>query len=748
MPKEKKFQSYKKDRYFNMERSRNRNNGDEKPKIKLGVISEELLSYYRNVSLSLENGFDDNDLKEQFLKNVYDALKDDGLQVSQNQTVSRILESLFLHSQPLHMIEFFKSLSKELTIVTFDRFASHVFQTLIRYLPAMYEVKEEHDSENPASSLQKSVEQLCTFMESHMRDIMTHTYASHVLRSFLEALGGVEVNEEVMRSRTSRTQRKADSSSKVLFSGKALSKDFSPSFVKLKDKIIKLCNFEDHLKDVNYCPVLQTVLLILHKTSPSDYDQLSRSIIQKTCIVSVGDNIDQANVSERLPHIVQNEIGSYLIELLITLASESQLKELYDLVFKDKLIYFAVHPIANFVLQKLISASSVQHLINDIMKTLLKYLEDILAVNHLGIVTKLAESCQKSGFEQSEFLNTLMSAFHCSEPESRQIKVVPLLASLQTYEVFFGNDKDGGAASDEPSKHYLKSCNIHGSLLLQQLLQFKNTKLIVSSLLDLSPAELSVICCDKFGSHIIDVFFQSKVVPDKSKNAFIKHLQGTYINIACNRNGSRCLENIWKSCSLNQRQMIAEELCKNQERIESDQWGHFLYNNFALFKFTQRKQEWVEIQGASIKKQRLLQDVLRGAGPKKKNKVVTPKNVDHPTIREPTEKQKRQTKSVEHVEPLVHEEQPETTTEDSSNQNKRKRKKDKKRVIRNSEQQDMSVSSTDQKELEEDSSGKKAVKNKHKKKKTERLTIVEDEENFKSQDNSQKTHKKKKKKNE
>lgn len=41
-----------------------------------------------------------------------------------------------------------------------------------------------------------------------MRDIMTHTYASHVLRSFLEALGGVPVKEEVVRSRVSRNQRK------------------------------------------------------------------------------------------------------------------------------------------------------------------------------------------------------------------------------------------------------------------------------------------------------------------------------------------------------------------------------------------------------------------------------------------------------------------------------------------------------------------------------------------------------------
>ena len=53
---------------------------------------------------------------------------------------------------------------------------------------------------------------------------------------------------------------------------------------------------------------------------------------------------------------------------------------------------------------------------------------------------------------------------------------------------------------------------------------------------------------------------------------------------------------------------------KNQERLEGDQWGRFLYRNFALFKFSQRRKEWVDVQAASTKKKQLIKDILEGKG--------------------------------------------------------------------------------------------------------------------------------------
>ncbi|GFN95952.1 nucleolar protein 9-like [Plakobranchus ocellatus] len=592
-------------------------------KAKIGILSEDVMSYYRNVSSSLENGFDDDqDLKEEFLTNVYNTLRDEGIQVSQNQTVSRILEVLFSHSKPSHMQDLFCLFCRELTVVVFDRFASHVFQALIQYLPAMYDERDKEDNSAWQKSFHENVQTLCGFMESHLRDVMTHTYGSHVLRSFLEALGGVHVKEDVVRSRVSRGQRKDNETTaqREKAMSQALTAAFQSSFKDITDKLVRLCNFEDHLADQNFCPVLQTSMLILHKTAPDQYKVLVDTIIDKTRLFENNEDVGVDDVANRLPDIVQNEVGSYLVELLLSLASESQLQELYNKLFKKRIIYFAVHPIANYILQKMLSCVRQSDMMEELLTDIKPYLEDILAVNHIGIVTKLAEACRRTNTGQEDFLKALMGAFHCLEPEDRQKKVAPLLASLQTYEVFFnpGQNQAETKEGEKPasSMPLLKAVNIHGSLMLQQLLQFQRTQQVASSLVGLTTPELVSLCCDRCGSHIVDI----RTVLEKNKVAFLKKLQGSYINIACNRNGSRCLENVWNASALKQKIHIAEDLAKNQERLEGDQWGRFLYRNFALFKFSQRRKEWMDVQAASSKKKQLIKDILEGSSKKSRKK--------------------------------------------------------------------------------------------------------------------------------
>ena len=66
----------------------------------------------------------------------------------------------------------------------------------------------------------------------------------------------------------------------------------------------------------------------------------------------------------------------------------------------------------------------------------------------------------------------------------------------------------------------LTAVNIHGSLLLQQLLRFGNPKLVVTSLLNLKPSELRTMSCDPCGSHIVETFFTSQTIGEKSRDAF------------------------------------------------------------------------------------------------------------------------------------------------------------------------------------------------------------------------------------
>ena len=53
----------------------------------------------------------------------------------------------------------------------------------------------------------------------------------------------------------------------------------------------------------------------------------------------------------------------------------------------------------------------------------------------------------------------LMSAFHCREPESRRSRITALVASFQTYDVFFKIEESTGEDKDKAGEENVSSYN-------------------------------------------------------------------------------------------------------------------------------------------------------------------------------------------------------------------------------------------------------------------------------------------------
>lgn len=79
--------------------------------------------------------------------------------------------------------------------------------------------------------------------------------------------------------------------------------------------------------------------------------------------------------------------------------------------------------------------------------------------------------------------------------------------------------------SEEVTVPVLTNVNIHGSVLLQSLFKFGNPKLLVTSLLELRPAELQTVSCDACGSHVIGAFMGSEQVGERSKSLLAARLK-------------------------------------------------------------------------------------------------------------------------------------------------------------------------------------------------------------------------------
>ena len=108
-----------------------------------------------------------------------------------------------------------------------------------------------------------------------------------------------------------------------------------------------------------------------------------------------------------------------------------------------------------------------------------------------------------------------METFHCSNPESRQSKIVSLVSRLITYEVAFSDEKE----TKEFPVHYI------GSQIVQALLNFNKPIRIVQSLLDMDTSELRDLLCDSCGSHVMDAFVSAEFVGEKSREKLLQKIQ-------------------------------------------------------------------------------------------------------------------------------------------------------------------------------------------------------------------------------
>ena len=90
-------------------------------------------------------------------------------------------------------------------------------------------------------------------------------------------------------------------------------------------------------------------------------------------------------------------------------------------------------------------------------------------------------------------------------------------------------------------------------------------------------------------------------------------MQGCLVEVACARHGSRCLENVWRHLTLEQRTQAAEELTSSQ-RLSSDRFGHFLVCNLSLVLFQHDRKCWLEAQGSQLKRRRKMAVLVKDAG--------------------------------------------------------------------------------------------------------------------------------------
>ncbi|XP_073704533.1 nucleolar protein 9-like [Garra rufa] len=556
------------------------------------------VTYFRRVNDRLTKGFEEEEEKALFVENVLLEVKGKAAMVSTNMIGRLALEGLFSLASPTQVAEVLSELGgetgSEFRSMSCDQCGAHVMESALRQSHRWAEESPAEEDEEHCGMLEAQVKRLCGVVRENIMVFLKDPHGSHVLRTLVQVLAG-SLTRDVPAAQTGKKPKKP----------KAEVLDFEiPVSFWWELKHLSDCVMEN----VNVCvtnasssATLQTLLTVSHRKRPI----LCKKLIK--CIMGYLTSISSAPGVSPLLVFMKDPSCSHLIQTVFSFSHKALLQNLYKNHLRKQLMSLALHPIANFTVQSLITASAHCKVFLKIFDELMEGFEAILAANHMGVAVRLVESCVHWEEKQNELLQRLLQAFHCNEPASLQVSCLPLFLSLMTHEVYYNTETAEGDAVTQ-SVRSLSVC-YHGSRLVQALAGFKDRTILMNSLHALSSADLLTLGTDCMGTHALQMLVT--MVSDKGRGKILRKLEELYVQLACSSCGSRLLEAVWNSANVSQRQSIAEKLVPSESQLRSDQFARHIWTKFGLTNFMRRRADWQEVQTGESKKRKMFSDILQ-----------------------------------------------------------------------------------------------------------------------------------------
>jgi len=318
--------------------------------------------YYQRIESILEEE-NDRGRASVYLKNVIDQVITDGTRlVSCDKDGSKALEMLLRHqAADSHSLKkIVKAVKQDFFKVCVNRCGSHVMQALLESVGNS--ICQSATSLSPDSSfdceLVSLFSELVGVVQEKLLDCMKHPYASHVLGSVLQVLGGVRLPEKLGRSRYSldfRTAKMGNIKSAESTQVHVIPTQFESLFDQFFKSIVKLEDLKELMVHQNGSPVIQTLVRVLAKCQPVKVKRIIKKIVKLSGVIRKSGESTQV-----IPDVFTDLVGSHLMETVLQLAPEDLQQLIFDTCFSSHVVTCALHPVANFPLQQLISASSSQ----------------------------------------------------------------------------------------------------------------------------------------------------------------------------------------------------------------------------------------------------------------------------------------------------------------------------------------------------------------------------------------------------
>lgn len=569
-------------------------------------LDQDTYQYIIRIVELMRKDFSSSEEKLIFVQNVYQEMTGHEVNCACNQIGSYVMDSLLKYASLEAIQKLMQAFESSLRQLSCDKCASHVLQKIImvcadrgnqistsitnkiatnktkleKVTDAIVEVKSSE-----VKSYNNIVLKLSKYFLNNVEEFVFDTYANHVLRTVIKCLGGlIEDSENNKKSIVPHlTERRP------------VIQDYKDLLIQSCDRLQKWPQFHQFGQQEITSGLVQCILYSL-----KDIDQnLTKTIIKK--IIKKCFKTDEG---EKLSNIFNTESSVRILEACLMTAQPKTFTKLYNTYFAGKLKDLCVTQNTNFSVQRLLDYCTTKELFEEIFDEVSEHFPKILKQGFTGILVSSGNACLRFQTKQGAFVNAMIKLLKCDISTNEKTQLIWCIVTLKN------------PAQLKAIQNNSQQFSLHGSLIIQAILNFNKPIKIVNSLLEMTNEELLQLFNDPKGSRILDAFMDSKYIGEKSREKLYKKLQGIWAELAKSTYGSRCVDKMWIWAHMNQKILVMEELAAAGKSLESTKSGKIISTKLNVLLFARDKKEWSELQGKEKKTKALFADII-GKTPRK-----------------------------------------------------------------------------------------------------------------------------------
>uniref|UniRef100_A0A915PTG7 PUM-HD domain-containing protein n=1 Tax=Setaria digitata TaxID=48799 RepID=A0A915PTG7_9BILA len=228
----------------------------------------------------------------------------------------------------------------------------------------------------------------------------------------------------------------------------------------------------------------------------------------------------------------KGKFASRLWDIIVQKADEDLRQRLYHAVLEGRLFNLSLHMFANFPIQKYILSAKSDELVTDICDELIDHIANICIGSKWGVIVALARMLRNR--DEVIIVRKLRNYFRCGSKSARSA-FVPCVFTLtcrtsqcevtETFDILKGQ--------------------LHGSLILQELVSYQHNKTVVMSMKSLADTTIVELARDKKGSFLLQAFFKSSTILRTDKELIARPLKQKWHEVITDNVSSRVFDVLW-----------------------------------------------------------------------------------------------------------------------------------------------------------------------------------------------------------